>query len=61
DEAVRLLFVTPAVLNCMVWKKIEVFEFYCMGADCLWTDRRQLVFFSCIKADLARLGIGNGD
>ncbi len=63
DEAVRLLFITPAVLPYIVWKKIQVFDFYLCDAegDCLWTDRRQLVFFSCIKADLARLGIGNGD
>ncbi|HKH80246.1 MAG TPA: hypothetical protein VKA03_01275 [Methylovirgula sp.] len=62
DEAARLLFVTPAVLPFMVWQKIEAFEFYfCGDGECRWTDRRQVAFFGCIKADLARFGIGGED
>ncbi|HKH81276.1 MAG TPA: hypothetical protein VKA03_06665 [Methylovirgula sp.] len=59
DEAARLLFATPAVLPYMIWQKIEAFEFYfCGDGECKWTDRRQVAFFGCIKADLARFGIG---
>ena len=63
DEAARLLFITPGVQPYIVWKKIHAFDFYLCDTegDCQWTDRRQLVFFSCIKADLARLGIGDGE
>ncbi len=58
DEAARLLFVTPAVLPYMVWQKIQASEFYFYGdGECEWTDRRQVAFFGCIKADLARFGI----
>jgi hypothetical protein len=63
DETARVLFVTPAVLPWMVWKKIQAFDFYLCDAegDCQWTDRRHVAFFACIKADLARLGIGDGE
>jgi FMN phosphatase YigB (HAD superfamily) len=62
DEAARLLFITPAALPYMVWQKIEVFEFYlCGDGACEWTDERQVAFFGCIKADLARLRIGKDD
>jgi hypothetical protein len=59
DEAAHLLFITPAIEPWMVWKKIEAFEYYfCGNGECEWTDRRQVAFFGCIKADLARFGIG---
>jgi hypothetical protein len=59
DEAARLLLVTPSVLSWMVWKKIEVFEFYLKSElDSSYTDCRIHAFWGCIKADLARFGIG---
>jgi hypothetical protein len=63
EEAARLLFVTPAVHPYMVWQKIEAFEFYFCDTEgrCRWPDERQLAFFGCIKADLARHGIGGGE
>jgi len=46
------------VLPYMVWQKIEAFDFYfCGDGSCEWTDQRQVAFFGCIKADLARFGI----
>jgi hypothetical protein len=62
DEAARLLFITPAVHSYMVWQKIEVFEHYLTSdSEGQFTDCRPLAFFGCIKADLARFGIGKGD
>ena len=59
DEAARLLFITPAVLPFHVEWKMGVFEHYLFAdADSQWTDKRQIAFFGCIKADLARFGIG---
>ena len=55
-------FITPAVHSYMVWQKIEVFEHYLTSdSEGQFTDCRPLAFFGCIKADLARFGIGKGD
>jgi hypothetical protein len=63
DECARLLFIATAVVPWMVWRKMEVFDIYLSDGANIgeWADRRQIAFWGCIKADLARLGVGNGD
>ena len=62
DEAARQLLAMPAFLDWMIWKKWEVLELY-IGTDAAdggHTDNRTVMALGCIKADLLRLGIGDG-
>jgi hypothetical protein len=62
DEAGRQFLATPAFLDWMIWEKWEVLEFN-LAEDVIagrHADNRTVVALACIKADLMRLGIGNG-
>jgi hypothetical protein len=62
DEAARQFLIVPAFLDWMIWEKWEVLEFD-LNKDALAgkaADNRTVVALACIKADLMRLGIGNG-
>jgi len=62
DEAARSLLVTPAITDEDLWRKWEVLELF-VSQDVLLgeaTDNRTVMALGCVKADLLRLGIGEG-
>ena len=55
DELARLITATPAVYPWMIFRKLEVLEYY-MGSQggTSWTDNREVAMLAGIKADLLR-------
>jgi hypothetical protein len=62
DEAALALLVTPVRYDDMVWRKWEVLEDFVSSdaRDGHSLDNRAVMALGCIKADLIRIGIGNG-
>jgi hypothetical protein len=57
DELARLITTFPAVYDWMIFKKIEVLEYYLASTatgGTGWTDNREIVMLAGIKADLLR-------
>jgi hypothetical protein len=63
DHAARALLTMPVFCEDMFWWKWEVLEHF-VSADATEGrafDNRTVTALGCIKADLIRLGIGNGE